>query len=85
MTRLDGLEVCRDPADDKFLAAAIAGGAQYIVSEDKDRLDLGNYAGSYIVTTEAFLRALVTGDKRRDSVESPCANYHPRRLHHVAR
>ncbi|MCD6031555.1 MAG: PilT protein domain protein [Thermomicrobiales bacterium] len=50
--------ICRDPEDDKFLAAAVAGGAQYIVSEDNDLLDLRNYAGSHIVTAEAFLRIL---------------------------
>jgi putative PIN family toxin of toxin-antitoxin system len=50
--------ICREPADDKFLAAAIAGSARFIVSEDKDLLDLGNYAGSQIVTAEAFLRIL---------------------------
>lgn len=50
--------VCRDPADDKFLAAALAGSAKFIVSEDKDLLDLGSYAGCHIVTAEAFLRRL---------------------------
>ena len=57
--------VCRDPDDDKFLAATIAGSAQFIVSEDKDLLDLGNYAGCQIVTAEAFLR-LLDGNERTD-------------------
>lgn len=37
--------VCRDPGDDKFLAAALAGGADYIVSEDLDLLSMGEYEG----------------------------------------
>ena len=50
--------VCRDPGDDKFLAAALAGNAGFIVSEDKDLLDLGSYEGIEICTVEAFLRHL---------------------------
>lgn len=50
--------VCRDPADDKFLAAAIAGSAQFIVSEDRDLLDLGPYENIQIVTAGDFLRML---------------------------
>jgi predicted nucleic acid-binding protein len=47
--------VCRDPSDDKFIAAAIAGGASFIVSEDKDLLDLRSYEGIEICTVETFL------------------------------
>lgn len=50
--------VCRDPNDDKFLAAALAGEASFIVSEDKDLLDLGSYEGIEICTVETFLRHL---------------------------
>lgn len=53
--------ICRDPADDKFLAAAMSGNARFIVSEDKDLLDLGNYADIHIVTAAAFLRVLDMG------------------------
>ncbi len=52
------VRVCRDPADDKFLAAALAGSARFIVSEDKDLLDLGSYEGIQIVSAGAFLRVL---------------------------
>jgi uncharacterized protein len=52
------LLVCRDPEDDKFLAAAQAGSARYIVSEDLDLLDLGSYEGTQIVRAEAFLQHL---------------------------
>jgi uncharacterized protein len=34
------VEVVRDPADDKFLEAAVSGKADYIVSGDNDLLDL---------------------------------------------
>jgi uncharacterized protein len=52
------LLVCRDPEDDKFLAAAQAGSARFIVSEDLDLLDLGSYEGIEIVRAEAFLQHL---------------------------
>jgi len=48
----------RDPNDDKFIAAAVAGGATYIVSEDRDLLHLGNYEGVSIVDTASFLSLL---------------------------
>ncbi len=54
--------VCRDHEDDKFLAAALAGNARFIVSEDKDLLDLGSYEGIQIVTAGAFLRVLETDE-----------------------
>lgn len=48
----------RDPADDIFVAQALAGSADYIVSEDKDLLSLGESAGVPVLTTEAFLAIL---------------------------
>lgn len=50
--------VCRDPKDDKFLAAALSAKADYLVSEDKDLLDLKEYQGIKIVNTEVFLNVL---------------------------
>ena len=50
--------VCRDPDDDKFLAAALEGAAGYIVSEDGDLLELGSYEGIPIVTAQSFEQAL---------------------------
>lgn len=50
--------ICRDPDDDKFLAAALAGNAQYIVSEDDDLLALGSNEGVEIVSALAFLAVL---------------------------
>jgi predicted nucleic acid-binding protein len=49
----------RDPKDDPILAAAIAGRAQYLVSYDKDFLDLGKPYGVECVRPHAFIRALL--------------------------
>jgi len=50
--------VARDPKDDQFLAAAHAGNADYLISEDRDLLDLEEYAGIPIITARAFLSIL---------------------------
>lgn len=50
--------VSRDPQDDKVLATALAGSADYIVSEDLDLLDLKEYEGIPIVHIGEFLRVL---------------------------
>lgn len=47
--------VCRDPADDAVLAAAIEGRANLIVTGDDDLLVLGDYRGIKILTPRAFL------------------------------
>jgi putative PIN family toxin of toxin-antitoxin system len=48
-------DVCRDPADDKFLSCAVAAGAECIVSGDKDLLDLGSFRNIPSLTIAAFL------------------------------
>lgn len=50
----------RDPKDDKFIATAVAGGAAYLISEDRDLLDLDSYEGVAIVDTATFLGLLNT-------------------------
>lgn len=50
--------ICRDPNDDKFLAAATASAAGYIVTEDNDLLVLQTYEGIQICTADAILRQL---------------------------
>lgn len=50
--------VCRDPSDDKFLAAAETGTAEFIVSEDNDLLSLIEYKGVRICTAEVVLQEL---------------------------
>ena len=49
---------CRDPKDDKFLACAVEGGAQYLVSSDRDLLDMRCYRDVAIVNPGQFLLAL---------------------------
>lgn len=52
------VEVCRDPEDNKFLEAAIEARARYVVTGDKDLLNLKAYRGIRIVRSPAFLRVL---------------------------
>jgi len=47
--------VCDDPDDDKFIACAISGQSQYIVSGDKHLLKQSGYKGLEIVTPRQFL------------------------------
>jgi putative PIN family toxin of toxin-antitoxin system len=53
-----GKQRSRDAKDDPFLAAALAGAAKYLVTNDRDLLDLGNPFGIAIVTPVEFLRVL---------------------------
>jgi len=55
---LDLAGACRDPKDDKFLACAVEGKAHYLVSSDKDLLDMKSYRGAAIVNPGQFLLAL---------------------------
>ena len=50
--------VCSDPDDDKFLEAAVAAGADYIVSGDAALLSLKNYQRIQIVRPAQFLKLL---------------------------
>jgi putative PIN family toxin of toxin-antitoxin system len=50
--------VCRDPGDDIVLATALASSAQYILSEDKDLLDMIEYEGIRIVNGIELLGVL---------------------------
>ncbi len=50
--------VSRDPKDDKFLAVALAGRADYLISGDKDLLVLGRIGATPIVSPAAFLAAV---------------------------
>jgi putative PIN family toxin of toxin-antitoxin system len=47
--------VCRDPYDDMYLECAIAAGADYIISGDRDLLDLKEYGGVKIVSAREYL------------------------------
>lgn len=48
-------EVVADPEDDKFLACAVAAGAEVIVSGDRHLLDLGQFRGIAIVDPAGLL------------------------------
>lgn len=50
--------VSRDPDDDEILATAVAGGAEYIVTGDKDLLVIGRYGDIDIMTPREFMTAL---------------------------
>lgn len=50
--------VCSDPGDDKFLEAAVASNARYLVSGDSALLNLRNYSGVEIVRPKWFLNLL---------------------------
>jgi putative PIN family toxin of toxin-antitoxin system len=52
------LRVCRDPTDDKFFECAKAGAAGYIISEDRDILDVGEYDGIQTVSAARFMELL---------------------------
>jgi putative PIN family toxin of toxin-antitoxin system len=47
--------VSRDQKDDKFLACAIEGKADYLITGDPDLLDLGAYEGLPIVSPREFV------------------------------
>lgn len=50
--------VCRDESDDMFFACAVAGRADYIVSEDDDILAVAEYEGVRTIRTATFLKLL---------------------------
>ena len=50
-----GKQICDDPDDDKFLAAAIGGEAETIISGDKHLLDVNGYSGIEILRPAEFI------------------------------
>ena len=50
--------VTRDPKDDQIVACAVEGGAGYLVSGDRDLLDLGEYEQIRMVTPGEFVSVL---------------------------
>jgi predicted nucleic acid-binding protein len=54
----------RDPEDDKFLAAAVQAHAGYVVTGDKDLLDLKALRGVRIVKPVYFLRTIARRERR---------------------
>jgi putative PIN family toxin of toxin-antitoxin system len=47
--------VCSDPADDKFLACALASGSKVVVSGDKALLRVSGYRGIEVLVPRRFL------------------------------
>lgn len=56
--RLEKNIVKKDPDDDKYLAAAFEGKAQFVVSGDSDLLEIKEYQGIRILTPKEFLKML---------------------------
>lgn len=52
------VEVVRDPDDNKMIVAGIEGRADYIVTRDRDLIDLKEYQGIKIITPEEFMGIL---------------------------
>lgn len=50
------VEICRDKDDNKFIDCAIEIKAKYIISGDKDLLDIKNYRNISIITVDEFLK-----------------------------
>ena len=48
--------ICRDADDDKFIACAVSAAADFIVSGDKDLLDMGQYKSIRIVSASVLLK-----------------------------
>lgn len=46
---------CADPDDIKFLQAAIASNAKFLISGDKHLLDVGKYKGGIVLKPKEFL------------------------------
>ena len=55
---MSNVKICRDPDDDKFISCAVDAKAYYIVSGDKDLLEIGKYKNIEIVTVAEFEKIL---------------------------
>lgn len=54
----EAVAVCRDPKDDKFLELAVSGGAEFLITGDRDLLALNSFRGIEIITPQDFLERL---------------------------
>ncbi len=48
--------ICRDADDDKFIACAVSASADFIVTGDKDLLDIGKYKSVRIISASVLLK-----------------------------
>jgi putative PIN family toxin of toxin-antitoxin system len=53
-----GVSICRDPKDDFLLSLAKDGKADYLITDDKDLLDLEKFRKTKILTITDFLNQL---------------------------
>lgn len=51
----EAIAECRDPGDDKYLALAAAGGADVIVSSDRDLLEMDRWRGIRVLRPAEFI------------------------------
>jgi putative PIN family toxin of toxin-antitoxin system len=61
---------CRDPKDDKFLACAVEGQAAYLISSDRDLLEMGKYQDVCILNPGQFLAALQLAKMSIDTLQA---------------
>ena len=54
--------ICRDPFDDEILALAITNGVDYIITGDKDLLDLKAYQSIKIISPRQFWTIVKAGN-----------------------
>ena len=62
----------RDSKDDKFIACAILGNAQYLITYDEDLLVLGKVATVEIMTPESFERHFQGSNSDKTNVPGTC-------------
>lgn len=57
LTRVrESVKVCEDPDDNKYLEAALAGKADYIITNDRHLLELDGWKGIRIIRPREFLK-----------------------------
>lgn len=49
------VNVCRDPKDNMFLELSLSGNADYLVTGDKDLLEIKEFKGTKIIKPKEFL------------------------------
>ena len=50
--------ICRDPADDKFISCAVSAGADFIVTGDKDLMEIKKYRSVKVLSASDFLEMM---------------------------
>ena len=73
VTGLYEVQKSTDPAGDMFLACALEGRADFLVSGDRRLLEIGSYHGVPIVTPQEFVAVLAAGS--RGLVAEPGVEY----------